>query len=63
MKDDARPLAGAARTARRDLRKPTSKTTLASLVVVDLSKAIVLDASSLRIVHIAKRICGAASNV
>ena len=38
-KDEVRPLAGAARTARCDLSKPTSKTTLASLVVVDLSKA------------------------
>ena len=44
-KDDTRPLAGAARTARCNLRKPTSRTTLASLVVVDLSKAIVLDTS------------------
>ena len=44
-KDDTRALAGAARTARCNLGKPTSKTTLASLVVVDLSKAIVLDAS------------------
>ena len=39
LKDDTRPLAGAARTARCDLRKSTSKTTLASLVVDDLSKA------------------------
>ena len=45
LKDDTRPLAGAARTARCNLRKPTSRTTLASLVVVDLSKAIVLDTS------------------
>ena len=45
LKDDDRPLAGAARTARCNLRKPTSKTTLASLVVDDFSKAIVLDTS------------------
>ena len=62
-KDDTRPLAGAARTARCNLRKPTSKTTLASLGVDDLSKGTVLDASGPCIVIIAKRICGAASNV
>ena len=45
LKDDTRPLAGEARTARCNLRKPTSKTTLASLVVDDFSKAIVLDTS------------------
>ena len=53
LKDDTRPLAGAARTAHCDLRKPISKTTLASLVVVDLSKGTVLDASGPCIVIIA----------
>ena len=62
-KDDARTLAGAARTVRCNLRKPTSKTTLASLGVDDFSKAIVLETSYICCVLFAKRICGAASNV